>query len=249
LHVLNSKVHNGKYRDYCHNGGNGIHAGCVIVGHKKVGKRIKKGRNTLVIRQLSEAILTRLCKSTRIGGIPLRLMNKEKLKANGKSSVDRKLNRIINWIGSGQSLVFHTILFAGSFCLTFFGIDFEKILLVVTTIVSLEAIYLAIFIQMAVNLNTKSLDAVEEDIDEIQEDVEEIQKDVDEIEKDVDDIQEDVDGIEKDIDEIQKDVDVIERDETKDQMLDAKSTAVLHKIEERLVKLTSQIEKIKHDHQ
>lgn len=176
-------------------------------------------------------------------------MNKEKLKANGKSSVDRKLNRIINWIGSGQSLVFHTILFAGSFCLTFFGIDFEKILLVVTTIVSLEAIYLAIFIQMAVNLNTKSLDAVEEDIDEIQEDVEEIQKDVDEIEKDVDDIQEDVDGIEKDIDEIQKDVDVIERDETKDQMLDAKSTAVLHKIEERLVKLTSQIEKIKHDHQ
>ena len=158
----------------------------------------------------------------------MRRMNKEKSKPKRKSAIDRKLYSTINWIGSGQSLVLHTILFAGSFCLAFFGIDFEKILLVVTTIVSLEAIYLAIFIQMAVNRNTESLDAVEEDIDEIQEDVEEIQKDVD---------------------EIQKDVDVIERDETKDQTLNAKSTEVLHKIEERLIKLTSQIEKIKQEHQ
>jgi low affinity Fe/Cu permease len=51
--------------------------------------------------------------------------------------------------------------------------------------VSLEAIYLAIFIQMTVNQNTQSLREVEVDIDEIQENIDEIQEDVDEIQEDV----------------------------------------------------------------
>ena len=95
-------------------------------------------------------------------------------------------DRAIHWIGSVASLVIHTLLFAGSFLLVFFKVPFDKILLVVTTIVSLEAIYLAIFIQMAVNRNTASLEEVEENIDEIQKDVDDIQEDVDEIEKDDD---------------------------------------------------------------
>lgn len=56
-----------------------------------------------------------------------------------------------NWIGSIQSLVVHTALFALSFSLVFFGVALEQVLLVVTTAVSLEAIYLAIFIQIALN--------------------------------------------------------------------------------------------------
>ena len=124
------------------------------------------------------------------------------------------------WIGSVQSLVVHTLLFVISFILVLFGIPFDRVLLVLTTIVSLEAIYLSIFIQMSVNRSEQRLHVVSQDIDEIQEDVAEIQKDVDDIqedvegiEKDIDEIQEDVEGIEKDIDEIQEDVEEIERDE------------------------------------
>ncbi|MEI8361217.1 MAG: hypothetical protein WCG01_03755, partial [bacterium] len=120
---------------------------------------------------------------------------------------------LIDWIGSISSLIVHTALFSFSFSLIFFGVNADKVLLVLTTIVSLEAIYMAIFIQMAINKNSQSLAEVEEDIEEIQEDVEEIQKDVDEIEKDVDEIQKDVDEIQEDVEEIQKDVDEIEKDE------------------------------------
>lgn len=56
-------------------------------------------------------------------------------------------------------------------------------MLVLTTIVSLEAIYLAIFIQMTVNRSVESLREVEEDIEELAEDVEEIAEELEEEEK------------------------------------------------------------------
>jgi chromosome segregation ATPase len=71
-------------------------------------------------------------------------------------------------------------------------------LLVLTTVVSLEAIYLAIFIQMTVNRHTESLREVEADVDEIQEDIGEIQEDVDEIQEDVDELQEDLEEMSED---------------------------------------------------
>jgi uncharacterized protein YoxC len=92
------------------------------------------------------------------------------------------------WIGSSPSLVFHSVLFILFFALGFLGVPWDNVLLILTTAVSLEAIYLAIFIQITVNRNTKSLLEVEEDIDEIAEDVEEIQEDIDEIHDEVDDI-------------------------------------------------------------
>jgi septal ring factor EnvC (AmiA/AmiB activator) len=146
-------------------------------------------------------------------------------------------HKAMDWIGSVQSLIAHTLFFAASFSLIFFGFDSGTVLLVVTTIVSLEAIYMAIFIQMALNRNTQSLVAVEEDIDEIQEDVEEIQEDVDEIEKDIDEIQ-------KDVDEIEKDIDVIEQ-EIPDETTGTRDAAQLEQIELRLVKLLAQLEKMK----
>jgi len=175
------------------------------------------------------------------------------------SRLNAAAHRAMDWLGSVPSLIVHTVFFAGSFSMVFFGFELSEILLLVTTIVSLEAIYMAIFIQMAINQNSQSLDAVEEDIDEIQEDVGEIQKDVDEIEKDVDEIQkdvdeiekdldviqEDVDGIEKDIDEIQKDVDEIEKDGPEDEKRDTHNKDTLDKIESRLVHLLSQLEKMK----
>lgn len=68
-------------------------------------------------------------------------------------------------------------------------------LLVLTTIVSLEAIYLAIFIQMTVNRHSDELEEVSEDVDEIQEDIDEIQEDVGEIQGDIDEMQEDVEEL------------------------------------------------------
>lgn len=147
-----------------------------------------------------------------------------------KQSLDYKIerfaNRATNFVGSPTSLVLHTILFLSSFLLILFGIDRNTVLLVLTTIVSLEAIYLSLFIQMSVNRSNKRLyivkkeldeiqegvEDIAEDVEEIQKDVEEIEKDIDEIQEDVEDIQEDVQGIEKDIDEIQTDVGEIQED-------------------------------------
>lgn len=164
------------------------------------------------------------------------------MRALPMSPVTKKLNgaarAATDWIGSISSLFVHTALFAVSFSLVFFGFAFEQILLVVTTIVSLEAIYLAIFIQMAINQNSLSLEEVEEDIDEIQVKVVEIHKDVDEIEKDVDEIQKDVDEIQEDVDEIQEDV-------TEEDLHHREQNVMLDKIEGTLGELIKEIERMK----
>lgn len=139
--------------------------------------------------------------------------------------------RITSWIGSPISLIVHTVFFAVAFSLTLFDVPFEDVLLVLTTIVSLEAIYLAIFIQITVNRNTESLYEVEEDIEEIQEDVQEIERDIDEVQEDVEEIQEDVEEIqEEDAEE--------ERDEEK-------TTVILEDISQRLQVLMNDIEALK----
>ncbi len=125
-----------------------------------------------------------------------------KSKPKKVSTLEQIALRSTAWIGSTHSLVVHSCAFALFFVLGLVGIAWDTILLALTTIVSLEAIYLAIFIQMTVNRNTQSLEEVEVDIDEIQHDIDEIQEDVDEIQEDVDEIQEDVDEIQEDVEEI-----------------------------------------------
>lgn len=77
--------------------------------------------------------------------------------------------KLTGWIGTPVSLIIHTLFFMGIFSLRHFGVTTDYILLVLTTAVSLEAIYLSIFIQMSVNRATESLEEVEEDIEDIQE--------------------------------------------------------------------------------
>ena len=91
--------------------------------------------------------------------------------------------KLTYWIGSPQSILLHTFFFIGIFSLRFFDVASSDILLVLTTIVSLEAIYLSIFIQMTVNKHGEELEEVSEDIGEIQKDVDEIQEDVEDIEE------------------------------------------------------------------
>lgn len=156
------------------------------------------------------------------------------------------------WVGSRASVVVHTIFFSVMFALSFLGVKFDTVLLVLTTVVSLEAIYLSIFIQMSVNENTKSLQEVEEDIEDIAEDVTEISEDIDEIQQDVDEIQEDVDEIavdvdeiQHDVDEIQEDVDEIEKDVDAEESIDRGDAAKLENIENVLKKVLEEIELLK----
>lgn len=103
-----------------------------------------------------------------------------------KKRIESLSVRFTEWIGTPTSIVIHSIFFVGIFTLILFGVNIEDILLILTTAVSLEAIYLAIFIQMTVNRNTKALEAVEEDIEDIQEDVEDLEEEVEDISEDID---------------------------------------------------------------
>ena len=93
-------------------------------------------------------------------------MNKKKLK--------KIIEKFPYWVGSYNSLVAHTFFFIGIFVLSAFGVSFSNILLILTTVVSLEAIYLAIIIQMTVNRHSEHLEDIADDIDDIQEDVEDL---------------------------------------------------------------------------
>ncbi len=115
---------------------------------------------------------------------------------------ERMALSIINSMGSVSSLVIHTILFVLAWLFT----DF----LFLTTVVSLEAIYLSILIQMSVNFQTKRLEHIQENVEDIQENVEDIQENVEEIQEDVEDIQEDVEEINDDDEEEEEDEDLKE---------------------------------------
>ncbi|MDO8562121.1 MAG: hypothetical protein Q7S05_04860 [bacterium] len=135
---------------------------------------------------------------------------------------------VTRWVGSPTSIILHSALFVASFLLSFFGIiPFDRMLLFLTTIVSLEAIYLSIFIQMTINYTTESIEEVSEDIEEIQEDIGEIQEDVDEL-------QEDVEGIAE--------------DEEVDKREESEGKATLDEIQKDLRKLLADVERLKNGH-
>lgn len=111
--------------------------------------------------------------------------------------LERASLKVTQWIGTPYSVLAHTVLFIAIFSLKIFGYTVDQILLILTTAVSLEAIYLAILIQMTVNRNTLSLEAVEDDIEDIQEDVEDLEEDVEEISEDLEEFQEEQPQIKK----------------------------------------------------
>lgn len=126
--------------------------------------------------------------------------------------------RMTEWVGTIQSLVIHSILFLGALALILAGFNSGQVLLILTTLVSLEAIYLGIFIQMTVNRNTKSLEEVEEDIEDIQEDVEDLEEDIEGIQEedkkdDVEDKQRGVmlKNIEQDLDKLLSDIQTLKK--------------------------------------
>ncbi len=137
--------------------------------------------------------------------------------------------RFTRWIGSPTSIVVHSIVFLSSFLAPFFGlVDWDRMLLVMTTLVSLEAIYLALFIQMTVNLTTEAVEDISEDVEEIQEDVAEIQEDVEDISEDVEEISEDVEGITEDVEEMTEEEVAEEAEEERRKEEQKKTLAEIH---------------------
>ena len=93
---------------------------------------------------------------------------------NEKTRFERLAYNIAQSAGTPTSILVHTIFFAASFLLIFMGVDFNRVMLIVTTAVSLEAIYLSLFIQMTVNWQSKNIRDVKEEIEDIQENIEDM---------------------------------------------------------------------------
>ncbi len=107
------------------------------------------------------------------------------------SPIEKRAETVTKWVGSPASIVSHTLFFGGAFLAAGLGmIALDRMLLILTTLVSLEAIYLAIFIQMTVNRQSDALAEVEQDIDDIQEDLDEIGEEMDEIIDDMEELDE-----------------------------------------------------------
>jgi septal ring factor EnvC (AmiA/AmiB activator) len=142
------------------------------------------------------------------------------IKERQKIIMEKGASNITKWIGSTTSVSLHTILFILAFVIPYIGlVSFERMLLVLTTIVSLEAIYLSIFIQMSINMNNQNIELIQgdieelgEDIEELGEDIEEIGEDIEELGEDIEELGEDIEELGEDIEEIQKDVDEIQED-------------------------------------
>lgn len=144
------------------------------------------------------------------------------------SVVEKFSIKATQWIGTPISMLVHTVFFIGIFGLRKFGYNTEDILLILTTAVSLEAIYLGIFIQMTVNRQDARLRMVRKDIKEISEDIEEIQEDVEELGEDFDEISEDMEE-----DDVQEELERKERNQQ------------IQKIENTLQTLLKDIEELR----
>jgi uncharacterized membrane protein len=105
------------------------------------------------------------------------------------------LDSIIVWIGTPSSLVVHTLFFVFMLSLRFFGVAFSDVLLVLTTVVSLEAIYLSIFIQMSVNRQADEQEETRSVLSTLQESVESVQETMEEVQETIDDEREKDDSV------------------------------------------------------
>ena len=154
---------------------------------------------------------------------------------------------ITRWIGSAASVILHTVLFIISFTLPLAGIvTFERMLLVLTTIVSLEAIYLSIFIQMSINMNNQNIEIIQEDIEELGEDIEELGDEIEELGDDIEELGDDIEEMQKDVDEIQEDVVEIQEETKEEEGNDKREHEILISIQATLIHLQKEIEQLKH---
>lgn len=93
------------------------------------------------------------------------------------TKIDKVAFWMTRWMGTTRSIITHTLIFIGALALILLGVNADRVMLVLTTAVSLEAIYLSLFIQMTVNRHEKKIRDVHDDIEDIAEDIEELVED------------------------------------------------------------------------
>lgn len=126
-------------------------------------------------------------------------------------AIDKITEMITRWIGTPSSILIHTIFFIGIFVLLFFGVSLDQILLILTTAVSLEAIYLALFIQMTVNKANESIEDVEDTIEDVEKDIDDIQAEDKEDEIIEQQMTSTLKNIETQIQKLQKDIEQLQQ--------------------------------------
>jgi hydrogenase maturation factor len=106
------------------------------------------------------------------------------------------IEKIIFWIGTPSSLFVHSVFFIFMCSLILFGFSSTDVLLILTTIVSLEAIYLSIFIQMSVNRqgieNEETRQVLSSGLSNLQETMDEVSETMDEVSEMVEEVVEEV---------------------------------------------------------
>ena len=181
-----------------------------------------------------------------------------KKQSTRETELEKLAIKMTKWVGTPESLIIHTILFVVAFFVYFAGVALETVLLFVTTVVSLEAIYLALFIQLTVNRTHESLEDVEEDLGEIQEDVSgleggfgEIQEDVSGLEGNVRKMRRNVEELEADVEDISEDIDRYyleeDREQSQEQVAHVESNKSLQNIEKEIINLSRGIIALRDD--
>lgn len=185
-------------------------------------------------------------------------MVKKNVVTRKESTLEKVAVQMTEWVGTPTSIGVHSVLFVLAFLVYFLGVAIDTILLVVTTIVSLEAIYLSLFIQLSVNRTTESLEDVGEDIEEIQEDVQgleggfgEIQEDVQGLEGNMKRVRRNVEELEADVENISEDIDRFYLEEDQEQTVEKKthieSSKSLQNIEKAIINLSTGIISLRDD--
>ena len=115
-------------------------------------------------------------------------------------SAERISDAITDMLGSTASVIAHSLLFVAIFALHWLDVGIDEILLILTTAVSLEAIYLSIFIQRSTNRQGARIESA---VDEIRRNTEEALVRLAALTKqEIDDVQGAVEDIEKTIEEV-----------------------------------------------
>ena len=154
--------------------------------------------------------------------------------------------RVIVWIGSPISLALHTVVFIAFFAAPLTAIiTWDSMFAVLTNVVSLEAIYLAIFIQMSVNRQAATLKGVEEDVGDIQEDVEELGENVEELGENVEELGENVEDLKEDVEDIQEDIGEIGDDDDDDEAREKRQAEMIETLTNDVKSMLKHLETLK----
>ena len=162
------------------------------------------------------------------------------------SDLVRAIERVIVWIGSPISLALHTVVFIAFFVAPLTAIiSWDSMFAVLTNVVSLEAIYLAIFIQMSVNRQAATLKGVEEDVGDIQEDVEELGENVEELGENVEELGENVEDLKEDVEDIQEDIGEIGDDDDDDEAREKRQAEMIETLTNDVKAMLKHLETLK----